>query len=131
MSKCKSVVCVPHKDGRDRACNPATGRCNLVHLASPSILLKSRACSQKCTSAQVCNPATARCVKRDGVVGKRVLAGANGSSVKPKPTPKKQVTLPRKGVRFAADTKNFNGTFFSPGESSKSLMRPLRIPRRF
>ncbi len=127
MSKCKSVVCVPHKDGRIRACNPATGLCKLVPSLKTLTIDSSNkgACGrQKCTAAQVCNPATSRCVKRDGVVGKRVLAGAGGSFVnKPKPT--------RKGVHFAADAKNFNGTFFSPGESSKSLMRPLRMPRRF
>ena len=130
MSKCKSVVCVPHKDGRIRACNPVTGLCKLVPSLKTLDSSNKGACGrQKCTAAQVCNPATSRCVKRDGVVGKRVLAEAGGSFVKPKPTPKKQVTSPR-SVHFAADTKNFNGTFFSPGESSKSLMRPLRMPRR-
>ena len=29
-NKCQGIVCKPHPDGRQRACNPETGRCKLV-----------------------------------------------------------------------------------------------------
>ena len=43
MSKCKGVVCLPHKDGRMRACNPATGRCILVNAVNKSINIAGHA----------------------------------------------------------------------------------------
>lgn len=43
MSKCKGVVCLPHKDGRMRACNPTTGRCILVNAVNTSINIAGHA----------------------------------------------------------------------------------------
>lgn len=64
----------------------------------------SNACRQKCTPAQVCNPASTRCVKRDGVVGKRVLAAAGGSRAAATNPPTASNSPANMARRYASET---------------------------
>ena len=46
----------------------------------------------KCPSDKIINPATGRCVKRDGALGKKILAGSKKPSVNKPKTPARKPT---------------------------------------